>query len=420
MNLWAFRFVLWYICILLVQPQNRFLFLWPLRIAYTSFLIAMGLHVFSCMEDGRPIVRIGPGTVLALLLLFFATISLHVGAYQPSAAWNPHYDIIVKNCLLLIMIEAMARTVERVWAVQMAALLSTLWWIKGGLRLSNQGATFGGDRLWSVAVSLVDNPNGFAYMMCIFLPLYLYAYESSTKKWLKIAFLACALSAVWIIFETGSRTGLVTLIAIGVFLFPRYGRHNIKSLLAIGAAVALLYPMVGEGNKARFRTIPESMLSFLGLAEEKPRGDLSQDEQSADERKRKNIDTWELIKAYPTFGIGINGMDSKIAERFPSATGQVHCEILMAGRQMGIIGMGLYLGFVSTIFFGGWWIRVNSQHWPAVRNLGWTFQVQGLAIAVGGYFCPIPWTPVHLMLAGSASALVGVLKEERERTHYLV
>ena len=96
------------------------------------------------------------------------------------------------------------------------------------------------------------------------------------------------------------------------------------------------------------------------------------------------------------------------------AKGQVHCEILAAGKQMGFIGMGLYIGFLCTIFFGGRWVRFHAKHWPAVQDLGWTFQVQGIAIAVGGYFCPGPWHPPIMMLAGSASALLRILKEENE------
>ena len=126
MSLWSFRFILWYICIMFVQPQNRFTFLWPLRIANLSFIAGVCLHLFSCMESRRPLVRMGPGTVLALALLFSAMLSQFFGAYQVSSAWNPWLDIIVKNALLLIMVEATATTVERVWAVQMTSLITTL------------------------------------------------------------------------------------------------------------------------------------------------------------------------------------------------------------------------------------------------------------------------------------------------------
>ena len=418
MSLWAFRLLLWYICIMLVQPQNRFTFLWPLHIADLSFIIAVCLHIVSSMENRRSLLRMGPATFLALLLLFFTAISKNFGIYQFSPDWgDPYTDMIVKNSLLLVMIEAMAFTVERVWAVQITTLFATLWWVKGGLRLSAAGATTSGDRMMGAAVSLIENPNGFAYMMCVFLPLYLYAFQQATKRWVKMSFLACALASVYIVFQTGSRTGLVTLIVMGAFLMPYYGKNHFKGLVAIVTAIIFIYPLTGEQNTMRFRTIPRSAASFFDIGapqEQKPQALMTQDEQSADERQRKNQDCWGLIKENFIFGVGVNPDESKFKDRFPMATGQVHCEILMAGRQMGMIGMGLYIGFISIMFFGGRWIRLNSQDWPAVRDLGWTFQVQAVALAVGGSFSPLPWHPPMMLLAGSASALVMILKREKE------
>lgn len=412
-GLWSFRFLLWYICVMLVQPQNRFTFLWPLHIADVSFIAAVGLHLLACLEDRRPIVRLGPGTAMGLALLFFAMLSQHFGTYQISPAWNAYLDIIVKNALLLILVEAMATSVARVWAVQMTMLFCTLWWVKGGLRLSGMGATYAGDRLMGAAISLIENPNSFAYMMCVFLPLYLYAYQRATKWWQRWAFLACALAAVWIVFETGSRTGMVALVAVGIFLLPHYGRHRWKTVVLVVVAVMFLYPLTGEKNRARFRTIPQSVAAFFSDESGKEPGLKSQDEQSADERQAKNRDTWALIKENFFFGVGVHPDQSKFMDRFPMASGQVHCEILMAGRQMGVIGMGMYAGFIGMIFFGGWWVRRTAADWPAVRDLGWTFQIQAVAIAVGGAFSPLPWHPPMMILAGSASALVHVLKEEQ-------
>ena len=413
MSLWSFRFILWYICIMFVQPQNRFTFLWPLRIANLSFIVGVCLHLFACMESRRPLVRLGPGTVLALTLLFSAMLSQFFGAYQVSSAWNPWLDIIVKNALLLIMVEATATTVERVWAVQMTSLIATLWWVKSGLRLSQAGATYAGDRLMGGAVSLIENPNGFAYMMCVFLPLYLYAFQQARKRWVKMFFLASAMASIYIVFQTGSRTGLVTLVVLGVFLLPHYGRHHFKGLIAMLVALAFIFPMTGEKNRARFRTIPQSVASFLGGEKKEQSGRMNQDEQSANERRVKNRDTWALIKENLIFGVGVRPDESKYVDRYPMATGQVHCEILAAGRQMGLIGMGIYAGFVAVIFTGGLWVRRNAAHWPAVSDLGWTLQMQAVAIAVGGSFCPLPWHPPMMLLAGSASALVRILKEEQ-------
>jgi hypothetical protein len=417
MNIWGFRFILWYICILLVQPQNRFTFLWPLRIANLAFILGVCLHWFYCMEEKRPLLRLGPGTILAFTLLFFSALSQNFAVYQKSTAWNPYLDIIVKNSLLLILIEAMATTVQRVWAVQMTALFSTLWWIKGGLSLSASGATYGSaDRLMGAAVSLIENPNGFAYMMCVFLPLYLYAYQQARQKWVKWFFLFCAFAAIYIVFQTGSRTGLVTLIVMGAFLLPYYGRHHFKALAVAVVAISLLFPLSGEKNLERFKTIPQSFASFFGEEQVKTR-EQNQDEQSAEERRAKNVQTWAVIKAYPFFGVGINpgfNLFDDFWYQYPMAVGQVHCEILMAGRQMGLIGMSMYAGFLSILFFCGRWCRLHSKEWPAVRDMGWTFQVQAVAIIVGGAFSPLPWHAPMMMFVGSASALMGILKREEE------
>lgn len=418
MSLWAFRFLLWYICIMLVQPQNRFTFLWPLRIANLSFILAVCLHIVACMETRRPLVRMGPATILAFLLLFFSMLSQQVGALQMSSGWNPFIDIIVKNSLLLIMVEAMCTSVERVWALQMTTLIGTLWWIKGGLRLAQIGAGSAGERLAGVGVSMIENPNAMAYMMCVFLPLYLYAFQQAKQKWIRLFFLACAMAAIFIVFQTGSRTGLVTLVVMGAFLLPYYGRHHLWGLLSVTVAIILIFPLTGEKNMARFRSIPESAAAFLGVNQDTAEKTLgwrppNQDQQSANERQEKNHDTWELIKRYPVFGVGVCPNNDKFPEDLPAAWGQVHCEILMAGRQMGIIGMGLHLGFLGIIFFGGWRIRRMARNWPAVQDLGWTFQMQALAIAVGGSFSPSPWISPMMMMAGATSALVHLLNEEQ-------
>ena len=268
------------------------------------------------------------------------------------------------------------------------------------------------------AVSLIENPNGFAYMMCVFLPIYLYAFQQAPKKWIKMFFLACALASIYIIFQTGSRTGLVTLIVMSFFLVPYYGKNHFKGLLTIAVAIFFLYPLSGEGNMKRFRTIPESAMNFFSGSKKETKhiSQMTQDEQSAKERQLKNRETWGIIRENLFFGVGINPTDfTAYVDRFPFACeGQVHCEILMAGRQMGLIGMGMYAGFIAIIFFGGSYCRKNMPDWPAARDLGWTFQMQAVALAVGGSFSPMPWHAPMMILAASASALMRIVKREQD------
>lgn len=407
MSTWAFRFLLFYVVILCVQPQNRFTFLHPLRIANFAFIVAVVLHFLSLKENDRPFIRAGPATVTAILLIVFAFISNLTGVMQVSSGWNANLDLIVKNSLCLIMIEAMATSVRRVWAVQATLFFSVLWWIKGGLRLSAAGATYQGDRLMGPTVSMIENPNGFAYLMTMMIPCYLYFYQQATNKYIRWGCLAASLSAVYIVLQTGSRTGLVALVAVGVFLLPKYGSKHKTALALSAVAITIIFTSVGAMNVERFKTIPTQIKEFLsGDYDEKDPSMMSMDEQSAWERKMKNKHTMDLVKDYILFGVGINPSDQLIAEKYQYATGQVHNEILYAGRQMGLIGIGLYLSFLFTILYCG----MRSQHamrdlWPAASDLGWTLKMQGVVILVGGFFSPIPWNPMSMILVGSASAL---------------
>lgn len=410
LSLAAFRMLLVYIVVLFVQPQNRFTFLWPLHIADLSFMGAVGLHIMACVQDRRPIMRFGPATIVSVLLLVFAMLSQYIGEYQISSDWNPYIDIIVKNATLCILLEAMLTSVQRVMATQLVVLVATFWWIKAGVRLAQAGATYGGDRLMGAAVGMIENPNGFAYMMCVFLPVYLYMFQQARRAWERWVFLALMLAGVYIVFKTGSRTGLVTLMLLAVFILRRYGRQHLKGLLLIMLAIVVLFPLSGERNIQRFKTIPQSVKGFFGLGGGKEReGPMNQDEQSADERARKNEHTWGLIKEHLFFGVGVRPDESRYAARWPMATGQVHCEILMAGKQMGMIGMGLYVAYWSILLVGGGLVRRRACGRDAVADLGWTFQLQGLCIMVGGSFCPMPWHPPLMILSASVSALLANL-----------
>ena len=416
LSLAAFRMLLVYIVVLFVQPQNRFTFLWPLHIADLSFMGAVGLHIMACVQDRRPIMRFGPATLVSVLLLMFAMLSQYIGEYQISSAWNAYIDIIVKNATLCILLEAMLTSVQRVMATQLVVLTATFWWIKAGVRLAQAGATYSGDRLMGAAVGMIENPNSFAYFLCVFLPVYLWMSRHCRRRWERWAFLAGAVADMFIVFKTGSRTGLFTLCILGLFLLRHYGRHNFKNLALFVVAVSVLLPMSGERNIQRFKTIPQSVKSFLGLGKAEEReGPRNQDEQSANERARKNEHTWGLIKEHLLFGVGIRPDTSRYPSRWGMAKGEVHCEILMAGRQMGLIGMGLYVAYWAILLIGGGGIRFRvRQTWPALADLGWTFQLQGVCLIAGGSFCPSAWNPPMMIFAASVSALLGLTGRGRQ------
>jgi hypothetical protein len=168
--------------------------------------------------------------------------------------------------------------------------------------------------------------------------------------------------------------------------------------------IYLIMSLISPGNIRRFKTIPESIISAI-TGDIKTSDRLNQDQESAQTRHLKNLGTWRLIKDHPIMGAGINPDQSLYIEKYPYVAGQVHCEILMAGRQMGLPGMAVYAAFLYLIVSRGWLMfRRFRTEWPDVSMLGWCLCVQGLLIVVGGAFAPLPWNPVTLALVAVATA----------------
>ena len=392
----------------MVQPQVRFPIFYTLHIADLCVMTCVGLHVLSAMQEGRSLLRFGIATKLGLALVVVSLASLYMGPLQTSHEWNAYIDIVVKNVLIMVLMEAMCWNVQRVWAVLMTIMIASVWWEKAGVRLSAMGATYGsGSRIMGAGAGLVENPNSFAYMMCVLIPLYAYFNITAKDKWTKRIFLAALLMAAYIVIQTGSRAGFLALVVGGGVVALHYGRKQFMTLFMAGIGVVILLNFVDAGNIERIKTIQNSINEFFS-GETKARDEMDQDELSADDRKNKNRDTWRLIKAYPLFGVGINANQSLYAERFPFATGQTHCEILLAGRQMGFIGMGLYVGFISIILFGGLKLRKRmiKAHWGEVAEQGWMFFCVGIMFIVGGAFAPSVWNAMMMFFCGACSSLL--------------
>jgi O-antigen ligase len=200
---------------------------------------------------------------------------------------------------------------------------------------------------------------------------------------------------------------MLCLIAGGVSLLPKYGAKHKTALIIMGVVIFLFAGSIGAMNIARYKTIGSSITSFFaGTDENMNPGEMTQDEQSAWERKMKNKHSWALFLEYPVFGVGIQKNDNLIPDEFAYARGQVHNDWLYIGLQMGIVGMGLYASLMCCVFVLSSRIQWAAKRtWPAFSDLGWTIKMMGVIFAVGGFFSPIGWNPLFLATAGASSAL---------------
>ncbi len=402
MSTWAFRLLLWFIVIAFVQPQNRFQFLNAMHLADIAGVGAICLHLISAAREHRPFIRFGPCTLILMAVMVLGLISQFTGALQTDMSWNYDIDLLMKTCVVGILVEAMAVTNERVWAVQATILLALLWWIKAGIRLSSAGATYMGDRIMGPAVSMIENPNGFAYLMSVYIPLFFYFYKQE-KRWLwKTGYIFLIFAAIFIVLQTGSRTGLMCLVVVALVTIPRLAVSERKFLLIAVVAMFFVIGAVSHGNIERLKTIRYAVRSFVfGEAVRKE----SEDDKSSVERYYRNKNTWALIKMYP-FGVGMQLNPALLPVEVDFASGKAHCEILMAGRMMGFPGMILYLLMFFIPFSKGRQIQLAmAQQMPGLSDLGWMFKIQSVVFLMGGFFVPNPFIYPETIMLGCASAM---------------
>jgi O-antigen ligase len=101
------------------------------------------------------------------------------------------------------------------------------------------------------AVGLMDDPNAFAYMVVIIVPIYMYMTRFTTNKWVGRGYLLMTLLSVYIVIETGSRSGFVAMLAMGFLLTTHHWRNQKKNIVLAILGVALIFPLTTESNRQR-------------------------------------------------------------------------------------------------------------------------------------------------------------------------
>ena len=400
---WAFRFTMWFILVLLTQPQFRFYFLIPFHLADIAFIGGFGFHVLDCMNNSKPFIRFGPATKLSCCLLACALSAHYLNPHQLNTNWNVDIDGLLKVSLIVILLEAQVNTIQKAIGITAVVVTGTLWWIKGGVRLASSGMTWGvGDRLMGANVSIIKNPNDFAYLMVFMIPAYFYFFQISTNRYLKIVFLGCMVGAAYIAIETGSRTGFLALItAFGMIAIIMWKEHR-TLLLGSGAALLFGFPIlmaagvISQGNIDRILTIKDSVGVIFGEEEEWSEEVLDVDAESAESRVIKARAAWDIICRYP-LGVGTEPRPS-LFEGNKQAGGMVHNEILMAGRHMGFPGMIIYIvSLVLPIRLGLKIHKRAKDFWPEVACFGRVAAIQACVVIVGGMFSPSLFHFPHML-----------------------
>lgn len=194
------------------------------------------------------------------------------------------------------------------------------------------------DRL-AGAPSDVVNPNGLAWVVCTVLP-FLYFFMGLSWRH-RLAAIVLIPSALYALFLTGSRSGLigVAVIVMGIVL---KSKRPVVLLLAIAAAASVAFSLLSSDLQDRY-------LSIIGMG--------AKNAGTADERVEGMASQIEVMLHRPTFGHGL-GTSAEANANFTTSGPYAGMEMpahnlyIEVGQELGLVGLAIFLMFMKSIYSG--------------------------------------------------------------------
>lgn len=191
----------------------------------------------------------------------------------------------------------------------------------------------------SGAPSDVVNPNGLAWIVCTALP---FLYFSMGLSWRhRVAGLILIPAALYVLFLTGSRSGVIGLgvIVLGIVL---KAKRRVALLVTIAVVAVLALPMLSSDLQDRY-------LSIVGMGEKNA--------GTADERMEGMEAQIEVALRRPLFGYGLGTSPEANANYVSSgpyvgAAMPAHNLYVEIAQELGLVGLAIFLVFMKSIYSG--------------------------------------------------------------------
>lgn len=385
----AFWLINLYVMFEYVRPQSVYPSLDVLPWAKISLFSAAALVVI----EGRP--RLASRAVwLSLGLFTMIIVASSITAVFPSVSWD-RFSLWVNWLLLIFVIGAGIKTRQEL-------LLLCLAWTLWNVKMSQHGArkwVFSGFSFdaWGVsgAPGWFQNSGEFGIEMCVFLPFigYLtYGAWPLLSRNRRIIALAIIWSVLASVIATSSRGAFFGVAVTAAWIAIR-SRYRFRIGMAAIGAVTVLWLLLPEGNKARWRNAGN------------------------DPDSQARLTYWKhgikIANAYPVLGIGYENWIYYYRAHYNPKGEVPHNYLVEAASQMG------YTGLVGFLVMTGLFFRSNARvrRRTAERSSNpdrilWAmaYGLDGAMIGflVSGFFVTVLFYPYYWMNLALALALARV------------
>lgn len=324
-------------------------------------IMVLGTLVLRHLTRGEPLVLHGVGVGLAIAITWglSAYFAEDQGASVAQLADFAGYALLL---VLLVSTLAEARWLRRVhWAIALGAgflaVLAIVHQATGATGDDFEGfAGINEDTARGGALPRSEGPlqaNNFAQMLLVasVFGLYLAARSRGWRRWLAAAsFLAC----VTTVFLTGSRGGLIALLAVWVLVVAL---RPIPRRLSVGAAVACLILLLAVMPASYFERIGAGAAGVVGGATESEEGAVRG-------RGAENLAAIYMFADNPLLGVGPANFPVHYLE-YAADVGverrgearAAHSLYLEALAETGLLGTAAFLAVLVGALVGSWRAR---------------------------------------------------------------
>jgi probable O-glycosylation ligase (exosortase A-associated) len=212
-------------------------FMQSFRFNFVFAIISIGMLILGRVQQ-KGTFQWNRTTVLLVLFLLHASLST-LFAYRPNPILGDVMSDFAKSMVFCLLMPFFVTSRYRIHAmlIMVAFGLGLHGVVEGGKVLTSGG----GHNVQGIPASKLSDNNHFAVGMAMALPILLYLYQYSQKKWVSLAFLGALLLTVMSILGTNSRGGFLAMAVVGIWVVLTSRRKFLSLVVVAVCAVAVLY-----------------------------------------------------------------------------------------------------------------------------------------------------------------------------------
>jgi len=396
---------------------SRTLEFFPIKAGPLSLAVAVRLLLVFCavLSGGVPLLISSRVGKCLLFLTFWMIAGIPFSVWKGGSIdnflhfWLPSVLAYVGAVVVIRSFSAIRKASAAMAFASVAIVIFSR--IYGGQDATN-------DR-FNVGEGSLGNSNDLATMLILCLPfMLLYLKENKGRRLpFRLLIFATLPLLIQIVTKTGSRAGLISLIAYALIaIIYSSGVRRVAIICAILAGVSVFLATAPASSLARYRTILPFLPEASGVAADKEEESAQASSEARNSLMRRAI---EVTMDHPIFGSGLSTFEIAAAEISKSHNEHqswhgTHNAFLQVAADLGVPAFLAYVAAVGFVWSSLWWVRRNSRGDPdlaSIHQMAGAFMVVMTGFFIAAFFTSLAYVPIFPFLAGVFDAFQHLAKK---------